>query len=113
VFGGRAPDGSMQNWLWTFTPRLPRNERPLTHRPDLYGYGEGCVAFGTEGTWRLRGSLDDPLVAWTQSGSKRQGTRWPEGWVARFDPKLEVVDTRGRVRYRDGDICRLDVGTGG
>ena len=103
----------MQSWLWTFTPSLPRNERPLTYRPDLYGFLEGCVAIGTEGTWRLRGSLDDPLVVWTQSGSKRQDTHWPEGWVARFDPKLEVVDTRGRVRYRDGDICRLDNGSGG
>ncbi len=113
VFGGRAPDGSMESRLWTFTPKLPRNERPLTYRPDLSGYGEGCLAFATEGTWRLRGSPDDQLVVWTQSGSKRQDTNWPEGWVARFDPKLKVVDTRGRVRYRDGDVCRTDPGTGG
>jgi hypothetical protein len=113
VFGGRTPDGSMESRLWTFTPDLPRNERRLTFRPDLAGYGEGCVAFGTSGTWRLRGSPDDPLVVWTQSGSKRQDTHWPEGWLARFDPKLEVIDTRGRVRYRDGDVCRLDPGTGG
>jgi hypothetical protein len=113
VFSGRAPDGSMESRLWTFTPALPPNERHLTHRPDLFGYGEGCVAFGTQGTWRLRGSLDDPLVVWTQSGSKRQDTHWPDGWVARFDPSLEIVDTRGRVRYGDGDVCCLDVGTGG
>jgi hypothetical protein len=113
VFGGRAQDGSMESRLWTFTPELPRNERALTHRPDLFGYGEGCVAFGTTGTWRLRGSIEDPAVVWTQSGSKRQDTHWPDGWVARFAPKVEIVDTRGRVRYRDGDVCRLDVGTGG
>ena len=113
VFGGRAPDGSMRSSLRTFTPRLPRGTRPLTYRPDLYGYLEGCVAVAGKGTWRLRGSLDDPLVVWTQSGSKRQDTHWPEGWVARFDPKLEIVDTRGRVRARDGDVCRRDIGTGG
>jgi len=113
VFGGRTPDGSLESRLWTFTPRQPRDTRSLPTRHDLYGYGEGCVAFGSEGTWRLRGSLDDPLLVWTQSGGKRQATHWPEGWVARFRPKLEVVDTRGRVRYRDGDVCRLDIGTGG
>lgn len=113
VFGGRGPDSSMRSSLWTFTPRLPRDTRRLTHRPDLHGYLEGCVAVGAESTWRLRGSLDDPLVVWTQSGSRRQDTHWPEGWVARFGPKLEIVDTRGRVRSRDGDVCRLDLGTGG
>lgn len=113
VFGGRTPDGSMESRLWTFTPELPTNQRRLPTRLDLDGYGEGCVAFGTDGIWRLRGSLDDPLIVWTQSGQKRQDTHWPEGWVARFDPKLEILDTRGRVRYRDGDVCRLDVGSGG
>jgi hypothetical protein len=113
VYGGRGPDGSMRSRLWTFTPRLPRSARGLTYRPNLHGYLEGCVAVAAEGTWRLRGSLDDPLVVWTQSGSKRQDTHWPEGWVARFDPKLEIVDTRGRVRHRDGDVCRLDSGMGG
>jgi len=49
----------------------------------------------------------------TQSGSKRQDTHWPEGWVARFAPSLEIVHTRGRVRYRDGDVCRLSSGSGG
>jgi hypothetical protein len=113
VFGGRAPDGSMESRLWTFTPDLPRDTvRPPT-RPDLGGYLEGCVAVGASGTWRLRGAPDDPLIVWTQSGTSRQDTHWPEGWVARFRPELEILDTRGRVRARDGDICRLDPGTGG
>ena len=99
VFGGRAPDGSMESRLRTFTPRLPRDTRALTYRPDLFGYLEGCVAVGTEGTWRLRGSLDDPSSSGrSQARSARTPTGPRVGWLA---------STRGSRSSTRADGCGI------
>ena len=37
------------------------------------------------------------------TGGKEVQLVWPVGWSARFSPKLEVLDPRGSVRFRDGD----------
>jgi hypothetical protein len=62
----------------------------------------------------LRGSPDDPRVAWLESAqalppgfpspSGPPATIvWPAGYRARFTPKIEILDADGTVVLRDGD----------
>jgi hypothetical protein len=111
VFGGRAPDGSMDRLLWTFQPRLAKGTVDLPTRPR--GVNNGCVVPSGRGTWRLTGDRNDPMVAWAASGGRRIAQWWPDGWVARFGRDLEVLDTRGRVRAREGDVCDVAADSGG
>lgn len=50
----------------------------------------------------LTGSPSDPRLAWMVYGTRHELV-WPVGYSARFTPKLEVLDARGRVVGHDGD----------
>jgi hypothetical protein len=52
---------------------------------------------------RLRGSADDPRLAWLVfPGGSRREVSWRPGYSARFTPLIEVLDGRGDVVARDG-----------
>lgn len=51
----------------------------------------------------LRGSPDDPRLAWGSSPRGRMELSWPVGYSARFRPLVEVLDESGRVVMREGD----------
>lgn len=79
-------------------------------------WGEGdqaflCAGGGFADRVELRGSPNDPRIAWGISLGKRLDFVWPEGYSARFVPLLEVLDETGTVVARDGDVidggCRL------
>jgi hypothetical protein len=53
------------------------------------------------------------MLVWAQHGARRVTLTWPEGWVVRFRPTLEIVRPDGRVMARDGHRCRIDAGSGG
>ena len=77
---------------------------PTPSLPTLPGAAEDtpCAGVGNDGT--LAGSPTDPRVAWL---AEPQGGRveivWPQGFSARFDPNLAVLDASGKVVYRAGD----------
>ena len=58
-----------------------------------------CLGVGFEG--RLDGSPDDPRVAWLEPGGRR--LVWPVGFVARFTPKLGILDRDGQLVIEEGD----------
>ncbi len=78
----------------TPTPTLPTLPMRAEDTP--------CAGVGNDGT--LVGSPTDPRVAWL---AEPQGGRveivWPQGFTARFDPDLAVLDASGKVVYRAGD----------
>jgi hypothetical protein len=115
VFGGQTPDGSMESKLRTFEPKLPKGTYALPIGDmTLWGGGDRCYVVAKPRTiWRLRGDPQDPALVWLQRGQHRVDLEWPDGWTVRFDPKLTVVDTTGTVRFREGDRCVGDTGTGG
>ncbi len=115
VFGGRKPDGSMETEVWSFEPKLPKRTYalPTGEGVSLWG-GEECYVVAKPGTtWRVRGDPRDPALVWLQHGRRRMSLTWPDGWQARFSPELEILDTTSTVRYREGDRCTGDTGTGG
>jgi hypothetical protein len=69
VFGGGAPDGSMDRLLWTFQPRLAKGEVDLPRCPR--GVNNSCVVPPGRGTWRLTGDRNDPMAAWAASDGRR------------------------------------------
>lgn len=62
-----------------------------------------CAGAGFGNRVELRGSPDDPRLAWGSRGNQRLELVWPEGYSARFVPTLEVLDDAGKVIARDGD----------
>jgi hypothetical protein len=72
--------------------RLPTNGAP--ERGGCLGVGLGAI---------LRGDPNDGRFAWLDSNGGRIDVFFPLGFVGRFTPKLEVLDTSGRVVARDGD----------
>jgi len=84
----------------SFGPRPPASG-PVLRTVDVSG--TACAGIGvTDGT--LHGNPQDPRVAWLDLGSN--GTRdlvFPLGFTARFEPRLEILDAGGGVRFRDGD----------
>jgi hypothetical protein len=77
---------------------------PSPSLPTLPGVTEDspCAGMGTEAT--LVGSRTDPRLAWLVDlhGGRHEAV-WPQGFTARFDPNLAVLDASGRVVYRAGD----------
>ena len=54
----------------------------------------------------IHGSADDPALVWIVfSDGRRENLVWPSGFLARFVPKLEILDASGRVVARDGDLA--------
>jgi len=41
-----------------------------------------------------------------ESGGRRIDLVWPPGYSAQFNPGLEVLDERGKVLFRAGDIVQ-------
>jgi hypothetical protein len=61
------------------------------------------VGVGLDST-TIDGSPTDPRVAWLASpGYPDRSVVFPTGFVARFTPKLEVLNANGVVVYRAGD----------
>lgn len=62
-----------------------------------------CAGIGLGGA-RLAGSATDPRVSWLISeAGGRQDVIWPQGYSARFEPALVIVDASGQAVYRAGD----------
>jgi len=68
-----------------------------------------CLWVGLDAT--LRGDPDDPDVAWLAYPGGRVEVVWPPGYRARFAPRLEILDPRGRVVLREGQPHRSEVDT--
>ena len=60
----------------------------------------------------LQGAATDPDVAWLQVGADRVPLVWPEGYRARFVPRLEVIDASNRVVLYAGDKVTTGCATG-
>ena len=75
---------------------------PTPSLPTFSQENPPCAGVGTDAT--LTGSPTDPRLAWMvdpQGG--RHEIVWPQGFTARFDPELAVLDASGTVVYRAGD----------
>ena len=65
---------------------------------------QACGGVGLLPTTALTGDPRDPRVAWIVQNGVRINVLFPPGLVARFTPKLEVIDARSQaVVARDGD----------
>jgi hypothetical protein len=81
---------------------LPTTTTPWWFRLMCGGVGLDAV---------VRGSPNDPHVAWLESRisipgippGTREDVIWPEGYRARFSPNLEILDGWGIVVLRDGE----------
>ena len=82
--------------------QLTEVTRPLPADPAWRG--GSCLGVGLDVA--LRGDEADPRVVW--AADRVTGDRvellWPVGYRARFGPTLEVLDERGRVVGREGDL---------
>ena len=86
----------------------------------LTGYGL-CAGTGLDAV--LHGSPTDAHVAWLDGEQVvgplgepevvRLEIVWPAGYLARFDPNLEILDENGNVVMREGDTVTGDCGGGG
>jgi hypothetical protein len=115
VFGGVAPDGTMRSDLWTFDPRLPTGTYtlPIGSLP-LWRDNEGqCYYQNGPGMWTLQGDPRAAPRAWMQQGRREGSLTLPDGWHVRFGPKLTIMDSTGTVRFRGGEVCQGNTGTGG
>jgi hypothetical protein len=88
---------------------------PPSPRPSLSGglyalpttnwlSGGICAGVGLDAV--LRGSPNDPRVAWLENklgGQSRTEVTWPAGYRARFSPNIEILDENGNVVLREGD----------
>lgn len=72
-----------------------------------------CYYLGQPGSWTLRGDPRARPRVWMQKGARAEPLRLPDGWHARFGPKLSIADATGTVRYRGGETCEGNTGTGG
>ena len=62
-----------------------------------------CAGGGFIGA-TIHGFPDDPMVVWVVRAGGRLRLAWPSsGYVARFNPSLEVVDGGGNILFREGD----------
>ena len=115
VLGGVAPDGTMRSDLRTFEPRLPRGTYALPIGwSSLWRGNDGrCYYVGRPGAWELRGDRHAQPRVWMQQGRRREALAFPDGWHANFSPRLTITDSTGTVRYREGEVCQGDTGTGG
>ena len=106
LWGGTTPDGEVRGDGWAFDPWLGRRTVALPEQG--IGLEDGCseLVF-TPREERLTGAIDDPRVTWF-AGTRDRAARieWPPGYVARFRPRLEVVDPSGKVVAREGDRLR-------
>lgn len=105
LWGGTTPDGKARSSGWAFTPWLGRRTVALPEQPiGISGCGEFPFVAKDQ---RLTGAIDDPRVTWF-AGATDRGARikWPPGYVARFSPRLEVIDPSGVVVAREGDGLR-------
>jgi hypothetical protein len=69
-----------------------------------------CPAGGLTGV-RLRGDSAASPPVWVEDPQGRRLTViWPNGFGARFDPKLELLGPSGSVVARDGDLLDLTAG---
>jgi hypothetical protein len=113
VVGGRSPDGTMERILWSFTPALPRGTFDLPG-PEYRVGTDHCDGPDGIGRWVLRGDPRGLPRVWIERrGQRRQADWWPDGWTARFDPRLEIVRSDSSIAARDGDRCAIFVGAGG
>ncbi len=115
VLGGVAPDGTMRSDLRSFTPRLPKGTYtlPIGGMPLWKTDAGSCYYVGKPGAWTLRGDPRARPRVWMQQGARTEPLRLPDGWHARFAPKLSITDSTGTVRFRGGETCEGDTGTGG
>ena len=61
----------------------------------------------------LRGNAADPHLAWLVGfDGKRIEVIWPEGYIARYAPSLEVLDPTGQVVLEAGDFVDGTCGIG-
>ncbi len=75
---------------------------PSPSLPTLDSDIQVCGGVHLGGT--LAGSPTDPRVAWLAiANGGRQEIVWPQGYSARFDPDLAVLDASGKMVYRAGD----------
>jgi hypothetical protein len=77
-------------------------EFPMQLELPTTQYADACRGVGFDGT--VRGDPADPRIVWVET--ENHGTKrlvWPAGYVARFDPALEVIDISGQVVVREGD----------
>jgi hypothetical protein len=84
------------------TPPSPPSS-PALHTVDVSDPGYACAGVGLVDA-TLHGSPTDPRVAWIDlHGFGQRAALFPTGYSARFDPSLEVLDTSGNVKFREGD----------
>jgi hypothetical protein len=85
---------------------------PVTSDPNAV---IACAGIGLEDAV-LHGDANDPARVWLVRGpgAVRSELRWPPGYTAIFNPRLEVVDPSGNVVLREGDriqgACLADPG---
>jgi hypothetical protein len=85
--------------------------QPTTELPTLAGYNGACRDVALNG--HVTGDLADARVAWlVDDRGGRRDIVWPPGYSARFTPKLEILDEKGVVAFRDGDSVRGGCVTG-
>lgn len=102
VWGGRTSDGVVRDTGWIFAPRLTPHTVAL---PETTFRG-GCDAGGSQrGRLRLAGSRSDPMVTWFETRTGRLPILWPDGYFARFRPRLVVYAPDGTAVARAGDIA--------
>ena len=76
-------------------------------RWEVDGHAVYCAGTGFVRPAHLGGSLEDPRFVWLVlwDGSRRE-LAWPEGYVARFEPLLEVFKSDGTLVARAGAAVR-------
>jgi hypothetical protein len=76
--------------------------RVIDTSPRPSGLPFACAGVGLVDA-TLQGDPTDPRVAWIEM--KEGGARdvvFPKGFTARFAPDLQVYDSNGQLRFRDG-----------
>jgi hypothetical protein len=84
------------------TPSTSPTDAPREFWLATTGFPNACRGIGFDGT--VVGDAADPRIVWLET--ERHGTKllvWPPGYVARFDPDLQVIDSTGRIVFRGGD----------